>query len=152
MADSKSEIRLDRSDYHLFTPLTTRWGDSDALGHINNAILVRYLESGRIDYFRRVCDVKLAEDDDNSFVIASLEIGFLQQVHHPANLDIATRISRLGNSSFDVDTLVFEQGKDQPLVTSRGICVWFDLKENSSRPIPEDIRETIIQFEQGNLS
>lgn len=150
-ADTKPGINLDRSAYHLFTPLLTRWGDSDALGHINNAILVRYLESGRIDYFRKVCDVKLAEDDDNSFVIASLEIGFLQQVHHPANLDISTRISRLGNSSFDVDTVIFEQGKDQPLISSRGICVWFDLKENSSRPIPENIRETIIQFEQGNL-
>lgn len=152
MADTKSEIILDRSAYHLFTPLATRWGDSDALGHINNAIMVRYLESGRIDYFRRVCDVKLAEDDDNSFVIASLEIGFLQQIHHPANLDIATRISRLGNSSFDVDTVIFAQGGDQPLITSRGICVWFDLTENSSRPIPENIRETIIQFERGNLS
>ena len=115
-------------------------------------MLVRYLESGRVDYFRQVCDVKLAEDDDNSFVIASLEMGFLQQVHHPANLEIATRVSRLGNSSFDVDTLIFEQGKDQPLITSRGICVWFDLKENRSRPIPENIRETINQFEQRNLS
>lgn len=152
VADTKSGIKLDRSAYHLFTPLPTRWGDSDALGHINNAMLVRYLESGRVDYFRQVCDVKLAEDDDNSFVIASLEMGFLQQVHHPANLEIATRVSRLGNSSFDVDTLIFEQGKDQPLITSRGICVWFDLKENRSRPIPENIRETINQFEQRNLS
>lgn len=152
MAETKSEVKPERSAYHLFTPLATRWGDSDALGHINNAMLVRYLESGRVDYFRQVCGIKLAEDDDNSFVIASLEMRFLQQVHHPADLDIATRISRLGNSSFDVDTVIFEQGKDQPLISSRGICVWFDLKENSSRPIPENIRETIIQFEQGNLS
>lgn len=151
MADTKSEVKPERSAYHLFTPLATRWGDSDALGHINNAMLVRYLESGRVDYFRQVCGIKLAEDDDNSFVIASLEMRFLQQVHHPADLDIATRISRLGNSSFDVDTSIFHKGKGQPLITSRGICVWFDLKENSSRPIPENIRETIIQFEQGNL-
>lgn len=152
VTDTKSEVKLERSAYRLFTPVPTRWGDADALGHINNATLVQYLESGRIDYVRQVCDLKLGEDDDKSFVIASLEIGFLKQVHHPANLDVATRISRLGNSSFDVDTLIFEQGKDQPLISSRGICVWFDLKENASRPIPENIRETIIQFEQGNLS
>ena len=149
---TKSELKLNRSAYHLFTPVPTRWGDADALGHINNAMLVRYLESGRIDYFRQVCELKLAEDEENGFVIANLDIGFLQQVHHPENLDVATRISRLGNSSFDVDTLIFKQGEDRPLITSRGICVWFDLKGNCSRRIPENIRETIINFDQGNLS
>lgn len=152
MPDDKAQLKLDRSDYRLFTAVPTRWGDSDALGHINNAMLVRYLESGRIDYFQQVCQLSLAGGEPYGFIIANLEIGFVKQVHHPSNLEVATRISRLGNSSFDVDAVIFKQGEDNPLITSRGICVWFDLQNNTSLRLPEDIRNFILNFEQGDLA
>ncbi len=142
-------LKLDRADYNLFTALPTRWGDCDALGHINNAMLVRYLESGRIDYFQQVCQLSLAGGEPYGFIIANLEIGFVKQVHHPSNLEIATRISRLGNSSFDVDAIIFNQGDNIPLITSRGVCVWFDLQNNNSVKLPDDIRNTIMTFQQG---
>ncbi len=142
-------LKLDRADYNLFTSVPTRWGDCDALGHINNAMLVRYLESGRIDYFQQVCQLSLAGGEPYGFIIANLEIGFVKQVHHPSNLEIATRISRLGNSSFDVDAIIFNQGDNIPLITSRGVCVWFDLQNNNSVKLPDDIRNTIMTFQQG---
>ena len=142
---------LGRADYELFTSVPTRWGDADALGHINNAMLVRYIECGRIDYFSRVCELKLGEDDKNGFVIANLEMAFLQQVHHPDNLDVASRVSRLGNSSFDVDTVIFSENESQPLISSRAVCVWFDLQKNCSQQIPDSIRKIITEFEQRNL-
>lgn len=150
--ETGSSLKLDRADYRLFTPVPTRWGDADALGHINNAMLVRYIESGRIDYFSRVCGLRLGEDDRNGFVIANLEMAFHQQVHHPSELEVASSVSRLGNSSFDVDTIIFNKNEPQALISSRAVCVWFDLQNNCSQHIPKQIRDTINQFEQGNLS
>lgn len=151
-SEAGSTLKLDRCDYRLFTPVPTRWGDADALGHINNAMLVRYIECGRIDYFSRVCDLRLGEDENDGFVIANLEMAFLHQVHHPSELEVASSVSRLGNSSFDVDTIIFNKNQTQALISSRAVCVWFDLQNNCSRHIPEHIRNTINQFEQGNLS
>ncbi len=31
-----------------------RWGDMDAMGHINNAVYFRYMETARIDWFRGI--------------------------------------------------------------------------------------------------
>ncbi len=151
MPEDKAELKLNRSDYQLITAVPTRWGDADALGHINNAMLVRYLESGRIDYFQQVCHLSLAGGEPNGFIIANLNIGFVKQIHHPADLEVATRISRLGNSSFDVDAVIFNKGENSPLITSRSICVWFDLQSNASLRLPDPVRNTILNFEQGVL-
>ena len=34
--------------------MTMRWGDMDALGHMNNAVYFRYLEPARISWFERL--------------------------------------------------------------------------------------------------
>ena len=36
------------------TRFAIRWGDMDAMGHVNNAVYFRYLESARIDWMRAV--------------------------------------------------------------------------------------------------
>lgn len=140
-----------RSDYKLFTPMATQWGDCDALGHINNVMLLRYIESGRLDYFVRLCDFSLVPGMAQGFVIANLEVGFLSQVHHPSALEIGTRITRLGNSSFNVDASIFLPNEDMPALTTKAVCVWLDLVKNSSKRIPDDVRQTIIEFEQEDL-
>ena len=45
---------MSRSDYVHWVSLPVRWGDMDALGHVNNAMYFRYAESGRIAYFTTV--------------------------------------------------------------------------------------------------
>jgi acyl-CoA thioester hydrolase len=74
-------------------------------------------------------------------------VTFLSQVHHPCALEVGSRISRLGNSSFDIESGVFAPGEDRPASIARATSVWFDYAENCSRPIPQAARETIQQFE-----
>lgn len=34
--------------------MPVRWGDLDAFGHVNNATVLQYVESGRVDYLSNV--------------------------------------------------------------------------------------------------
>ncbi len=142
----------ERSSFRYFTQQPTRWGDADALGHINNVLFIRYIESGRLDYFEQLCGITLEAGIHEGFVIADLRVSFLRQVHHPSELVVATGVSRLGNSSFDVLAGIFVENESDPVFTSKGICVWFDFDKNASKAIPTDIRNTIINFEKGRLS
>lgn len=144
--------QAEQASFRLFTSQPTRWGDADALGHINNVMFIRYIESGRLDYFERLCGIKLEPGIRQGFVLADLRVSFLKQVHHPSELVVATRVSRLGNSSFDVEASIFIDNESEAVFTSKGICVWFDFERNTSKPIPADIRNIIINFEQGTLS
>lgn len=139
--------RFRRDGFRLFTPTPTRWGDCDRFGHINNVQFARYYESGRLDYFQRVLNLDSAPDAQNSLIIADLYITFLSQINHPCALEVGTRISRLGNSSFDFDAALFAPGDDAALSTANATCVWFNFRDNHSTPIPAAQRKIIEQFE-----
>jgi acyl-CoA thioester hydrolase len=139
--------RFRRDGFRFFTPSPTRWGDCDRFGHINNVQFVRYYESGRLDYFKRVLNLDSAPDAQNSLIIADLYVTFLRQINHPCALEVGTRISRLGNSSFDFDAAIFAPGDDAPLSTANATCVWFNFRGNHSTPIPAAERNIIKQFE-----
>lgn len=136
-----------RPGFKFFTPTPTRWGDCDMLGHINNVEYLRYYESARLDYFQQVLGVSPGTGPGDSVILADIHVTFLSQVHHPCALEVGTRISRLGNSSFEVESGVFVPGEERPASIARASSVWFDYAENRSRPIPRAARETIQQFE-----
>ena len=116
-------------------------------GHVNNVQFVRYYETGRLDYFRRVLDLEAGPNPEETLIIADLQVSFLQQINHPCALEVGVRISRLGNSSFDFETALFGPGETMPRSTARAACVWFDYRNNKSVPIPASVRSIIQQFE-----
>ena len=136
-----------RSGFRFFTPTPTRWGDCDMLGHINNVEYLRYYESARLDYFQQVLGVSPGTGPGDSVILADIHVTFLNQVHHPSALEVGTRICRLGNSSFDVESGVFVPGEERPASIATATSVWFDYAENRNRPIPAAARATIQQFE-----
>ena len=84
----------------------------------------------------------------NSLIIADIHVTFLRQIHHPSALQVGSRISRLGNSSFDFEATIFNADQDEPYSTATAACVWFDFRDNHSTPIPAAEREVIKQFEE----
>ena len=139
--------RFQRSGFRYFTPTPTRWGDCDMLGHINNVEYLRYYESARLDYFQQVLGISTGLEPGDSLILADIRVTFLSQVHHPCALEVGTRISRLGNSSFDFEAAIFAPGDDAPLSTANATCVWFNFRANHSTPIPAAERSIIKQFE-----
>lgn len=117
-------------------------------GHVNNVQFARYYESGRLDYFHRLLNNTVAAGLQHSLIIADIHITFLRQIHHPCALEVGSRISRLGNSSFDFEAAIFAPGEDSPYSTAKAACVWFNYHANHSMPIPPAEREIIQQFEE----
>ena len=147
-----SKVRIDtnrfcRQGFRFFTPTPTRWGDCDRFGHVNNVQFVRYFESGRLDYFHRLLELDTGPEVVNSLIIADIHVTFLRQIHHPGALQVGSRISRLGNSSFDFEAAIFCESQDEPCSTAIAACVWFNYRDNHSTPIPAAEREAIKQFE-----
>jgi len=136
-----------RGDFRFYTSTPTRWGDCDMFGHVNNVQFVRYYESGRLDYFHRLLDMEAGPDVHHSLIIADIHVTFLRQIHHPCALEVGSRISRLGHSSFDFEAAIFAPGDDEPFSSAKAACVWFNFRDNHSMPIPPAEREIIQQFE-----
>lgn len=62
---------------HSLIALRVRPRDLDVLGHVNNAVILEYLEAGRWDWFERQ---GLVPDAEIAPVVARAEIDYLAQV------------------------------------------------------------------------
>jgi acyl-CoA thioester hydrolase len=133
-------------DFAFFIPLTPRWGDMDALGHINNTRFFTYDESARLEYFHA-----LMKDDhgfwkDYGLILAHIEADFLAQLKLPAQLEIGFRITRMGRSSLHTEAAMFRG--QEPVAVTRGVVVWFDYLNNRPLPLPDPVRARVRAMEK----
>jgi acyl-CoA thioester hydrolase len=76
-----------------------RWGDMDAMGHVNNTLYFRYLEIARIDWMRRI-GAEPARDGEGP-VIVNAFCNFHKQLEYPGDIVVKMYVSDPGRSSFE---------------------------------------------------
>ena len=116
--------------------LKTRWRDSDAFRHINNATYLSYIEDARLELMRRWGITQ----DGESVIVASVKIDYYKQVIHPTKLIIGQRVSRIGNKSFDITSVVFNENTKESICKSVITIVCFDFSKNKTVPVYEQIK------------
>ena len=136
---------MQKSDFAHFVELPVRWGDLDSFGHVNNVQYMRYLESGRIAYVEQVMNTPLEEHEN--IILADIQCAFLAPLRYPATVEVATRISRLGRTSFDILCAIYRKGEQAPAATGKGVIVWYDYVRQQPAPIPPEVREAVRRFE-----
>ena len=119
-------------DYNV----NTRWKDMDSFGHVNNAVFLTYIEDARITLFKRWN----LRDRKKSLIVASLKIDFLRPIKHPSELIIRQRISRVGNKSFDIQSIIYLQDANKPSASSVITCVCIDYDRNKTLPVYSEIK------------
>jgi acyl-CoA thioester hydrolase len=130
-----------RSDYGHFLQIPTRWGDLDALGHVNNTNFFVFDESVRLDYFGMFSRDNPRFWKEEGLILANLGCDFVAQLHHPSVVDAGFRIARLGRSSMKTEAGMFVG--DKLVAVTRGTLVWFDYTQQKPAPIPEYVRAGI---------
>ena len=126
--------------YPLHVEIETRWRDLDAFGHVNNAVFATYIETARGTLFKKW---NLPFDGKGkSLIVASITINYHQQLKHPTNIIIGQKITRIGNTSFDVESALFNNNnKEEPIATSKVTVVCFDFEKQKSIPVFKQIVE-----------
>src|SRR5947209_5494669 len=77
--------------------IQVRFGDTDALGHINNASIASYAEIGRLEFLSAL------GSSVRSLILANLTIDFRRQIHLGDTVRVDTWIEKLGNSSLTLE-------------------------------------------------
>ena len=132
---------LQRSDFDYWSSIKTRWRDMDALGHLNHAVYLGYMESARVDVYIQLGFSGIRKDMDESTILASMDVHYLSQVRHPASLDVGHRICRVGTKSFDFLAAVFDEEQEKPVCSALFKMVAFNYKMNQPILVSELIRE-----------
>ncbi|NRF69982.1 acyl-CoA thioesterase [Aquincola sp. S2] len=123
--------------YEMVIPI--RWGDMDAMGHVNNTVYFRYLESLRIEWFRSIdCQ---PDPDGIGPVIINAFCSFIRQLEYPGEVLARHYAGEIGRST--IDTFATLERTDQPGVvyaSGGATVVWTDFKAQKSVPVPDEVR------------
>jgi acyl-CoA thioester hydrolase len=116
-----------------------RWGEGDALGHMNNTVYFRYLEQARISWF----DSLGIDYSVEGPVLGSISCRFRIPVVYPADLAVSIHASNARNSSFTLASAITDHSDNRIYATAEAVMVWIDLAQGKSRPLPDWLRNLI---------
>ncbi|MDZ5456690.1 acyl-CoA thioesterase [Azohydromonas lata] len=119
--------------------IAIRWGDMDAMGHVNNTVYFRYLEMVRVDWLQ---SHGVPPDPDGSGpVIVNAFCNFHQQLEYPGDLLARFYVARPGRSSFETYTTLERTDRPGDIAASGGAkVVWADSNTKRSVPLPQWVR------------
>ncbi len=116
-----------------------RWGDMDAIGHVNNTLYFRYLESVRIEWLHRIHGTPDAAGEGP--VIVNTFCNFLRQLKYPGDVLAKHYVSDPGRSSFMAWVTLERTDEPGALYATGGAkTVWVNYREEKSVPLPEVVR------------
>ena len=120
--------------------IKVRFYETDALGHVNNTVIPAWFETGRLPVFELFTEQ--GNPYEISLIVANLNVDFVRPVYFGHTVTLKTYISRIGKSSFDVGSEVWQQGE----LCAKGttILVNYDYKNEGSVAIAQSIRDKLI--------
>ena len=129
-------------DYPVTVTQTVRWGEMDALGHVNNTVFFRWFEDVRIATFARI-----GIDSDGSGgigpILATTQCDFLAPVTYPATVRSGCRIPRIGRTSFTMEYAVVDADSGNRVARGSGVIVMVDYAAGGKVPVPDAVRAAI---------
>ncbi|MEK7288073.1 MAG: thioesterase family protein [Elusimicrobiota bacterium] len=133
------------SDFRLLVPIQVRFRDTDAMGHVNNAVYLSYLELARIQYWRAISGGW--DYSKVSFILARVEIDYKIPVKLTDQVSVGIRMSRIGGASFDYDYAVFIGEPLRSATLAKTTQVMYDYASAKPMRMPQEYREKITKFE-----
>ena len=112
-----------------------RWDDLDAMGHVNNATYLTYIQESRFLWLSNV-----------AMVVARAEVDFLEPIYEGGRfVDVTLWVESIGNSSF---VLAYEVIGNNGVVHARvkTVQVMISPETKKSRPLNDSEREFLNKY------
>lgn len=124
------------------------WGDMDALGHVNNVLFFRYLESSRVAYIAAMGLTSLRDVDGVGFILQHVECRFRRPVVYPDVLTVRARLVDMGTDRFTLEHEVFSTKQGVIAAIGRGTIVTYDYRAGSKTAMPQQVKSAIERLEK----
>jgi acyl-CoA thioester hydrolase len=130
----------------VFRPITTRWMDNDAYGHVNNVVYYSWFDTAVNAYLIEQGVLDIHHGETIGLVIET-QCNYFSSLAFPQTVEAGICVARLGASSVRYEVGLFAQG--EPLTAARGhfIHVYVDKHTRRPTPLPSNLKtvlETLV--------
>jgi acyl-CoA thioester hydrolase len=121
----------------LLEHIPIRWGDMDAMGHVNNTVYFRYMEQVRVSWFEKTFG-ELSGSRKEGMVIVNASCNFLKPLTYPGLVEVRMLFGAASRSS--VESYYEMRINDQLYADGAAKIVWIDVQRGKAMPLPDVIR------------
>lgn len=124
-----------------------QWGDQDAFGHVNNVVYFRWMESARIEYFRRAGLGDMMSNQGAGPILASIKCDFRRQLTYPDTLLISASVASIGRTSIKMVHRVYSTAQQAVAAEGDSVIVMFEYSKQRPILVADAIRAAIDALE-----
>ncbi len=118
-----------------------RFGDLDAMQHMNNVEFLRFFETARIAYIESLMpEHSPTRRERFGFIFAECHIAYRSPAHYGEVLITYVRPGELRRSSVRLEFGMRTEGDDRLVAEGWGVLVGYDYAEGQTKPVPEALR------------
>ena len=119
-----------------------RWGDMDAMNHLNNTVYFRYLETVRIDWMRSIgCQPDASGEGP---VIVNAFCNFYKQLEYPGDVLTKMYVSDPGRTTFETWGTMERADKPGVICAAGGATtIWVDFPAQKAKTLPDWLRKVV---------
>ena len=122
--------------------IAIRWGDMDAMGHLNNGTYFRYLETARIDWMVAIgCK---PDPHGEGPVIVNAFCNFYKQLAYPGDVRVKMYVSDPRRTTFE-SWCTMERVDAPGVICAAGgaTTIWVDFPAQKAKALPEWMRQLV---------
>ena len=124
-----------------------RWGDMDAMGHVNNTVYFRDMEQARISWFEALIPEAEAWQS-TGIVIVNASCNYKRPITYPGTVEVRLLVGPPGGSSvptfYELRVIEGEMRHPVPYADGAAVVVFVDMKMQKPARIPDGIRERLL--------
>ena len=131
-----------------------RLSDTDAMGHVNNARYLTYVEIARVAYYEQVTGNALpigTHGAEEGMILAEIRMTYRSPAFYGETLMVETRVERIGRTSFGmVHRITAPESRYGParlIAAADSTLVAYDYTDECPIPVPDEWRAAMEAFE-----
>ena len=120
-----------------------RFGDLDAMRHVNNVAFLSFFEDARIQYISELIGNDPTTRRGFGFIFAECRINYRAPAFFAEEIRTCIRPGDIGRSSARLEFAMFAVGEDRLLAEGYGVVVGYDYAAGRSMPLPDSLRAAL---------
>ncbi|HJW73399.1 MAG TPA: thioesterase family protein [Geothrix sp.] len=122
-------------------PIEVRFRDLDAMGHVNNAVVVSFMEQARVYWWHLFLGNRPFKED--GFLIARVEVDYRMPILLTDKVCVELTCTKVGNTSFDLAYRLTKGPGGNVFAEGKTIQVMLDFATHRPKPLSPAIRAWI---------
>ena len=141
-------LKIDRDLFTFSTGWRTRFSEVDLQGVVHHSEIIKYLEIGRVEYWRKLgIGYQDFLDSGLQYVVAKVECHYLKPLYFDKNIIMMVRVSHFSRTSNTYEYLILDE-QDEPAVFGSTVLVCLKTGGDRPHPLPQEYLQTVLDFEK----